>query len=186
MASKPHGDAAPGHVLRGLAEPDPRRLLEVRLPAARDGRGFAHKNLSNLIAASAFSNCARGQFHPRNRVSTTDSASAKHKRPSSEHRRTGFAGRLVLPPARGLAFTRSKKARGCSARIPRQVCAADRDGLRGAKHSNSRAIARICNDVDRPRPQMHTARVLVQSIPRGVTPSPGYPAQPYRPWPQRR
>ena len=28
-----------------------------------------------------------------------------------------------------------------------------RDGLRGANHSNSLAIARICNDADRPKPR---------------------------------
>ena len=31
-----------------------------------------------------------------------------------------------------------------------------RDGLRGANHSNSLAIARICNDADRLKPRPHT------------------------------
>jgi hypothetical protein len=34
----------------------------------------------------------------------------------------------------------------------------DNGGLRGAKRSNSLAIASICDNADRPSPQMHTTR----------------------------
>ena len=37
-----------------------------------------------------------------------------------------------------------------------------RDGLRGANHSNSLAIARICNNADRPIPRLHT-RVEIEN-----------------------
>ena len=39
-----------------------------------------------------------------------------------------------------------------------------RDGLRGANHSNSLAIARICNDADRPRPRPHTHEEIVNTF----------------------
>ena len=39
-----------------------------------------------------------------------------------------------------------------------------RDGLRGANHSNSLAIARICNDADRPRPRLHTREEIVNTF----------------------
>ena len=38
-----------------------------------------------------------------------------------------------------------------------------RDGLRGANHSNSLAIARICNDADRPKPRPHTHEEIVNT-----------------------
>ena len=41
---------------------------------------------------------------------------------------------------------------------------ADRDGLRGANHSNSLAIARICNDADRPKPRPHTHEEIVNTF----------------------
>ena len=39
-----------------------------------------------------------------------------------------------------------------------------RDGLRGANHSNSLAIARICNDADRPKPRPHTHEKIVNTF----------------------
>ena len=39
-----------------------------------------------------------------------------------------------------------------------------RDGLRGANHSNSLAIARICNDADRPKPRPHTHEEIVNTF----------------------
>ena len=39
-----------------------------------------------------------------------------------------------------------------------------RDGLRGANHSNSLAIARICNDADRPKPRPHTHEEIVNTL----------------------
>ena len=39
-----------------------------------------------------------------------------------------------------------------------------RDGLRGANHSNSLAIARIWNDADRPRPRPHTHEEIVNTF----------------------
>ena len=39
-----------------------------------------------------------------------------------------------------------------------------RDGLRGANHSNSLAIARICNDADRPKPRSHTHEEIVNTF----------------------
>ena len=39
-----------------------------------------------------------------------------------------------------------------------------RDGLRGANHSNSLAIARICNDADRPKPRPHTHDEIVNTF----------------------
>ena len=39
-----------------------------------------------------------------------------------------------------------------------------RDGLRGANHSNSLAIARICNDADRPKPCPHTHEEIVNTF----------------------
>ena len=39
-----------------------------------------------------------------------------------------------------------------------------RDGLRGATHSNSLAIARICNDADRPKPRPHTHEEIVNTF----------------------
>ena len=39
-----------------------------------------------------------------------------------------------------------------------------RDGLRGANHSNSLAIARICNDADRPKPRPHTQEEIVNTF----------------------
>ena len=39
-----------------------------------------------------------------------------------------------------------------------------RDGLRGANHSNSLAIGRICNDADRPRPRPHTHEEIVNTF----------------------
>ena len=41
---------------------------------------------------------------------------------------------------------------------------AERDGLRGANHSNSLAIARICNDADRPKPRPHTHEEIVNTV----------------------
>ncbi len=41
---------------------------------------------------------------------------------------------------------------------------ADRDGLRGANHSNSLAIARICKDADRPKPRPHTHEEIVNTF----------------------
>lgn len=38
---------------------------------------------------------------------------------------------------------------------------ADRDGLLGANRSNSLAIARICNNADRPIPRLHTRVEIV-------------------------
>ncbi|MEN9320214.1 MAG: hypothetical protein RL039_27, partial [Pseudomonadota bacterium] len=37
-------------------------------------------------------------------------------------------------------------------------------GLRGANHSNSLAIARICNDADRPKPRPHTHEEIVNTF----------------------
>ena len=39
-----------------------------------------------------------------------------------------------------------------------------RDGLRGANHSNNLAIARICNDADRPKPRPHTHEEIVNTF----------------------
>ena len=39
-----------------------------------------------------------------------------------------------------------------------------RDGLRGANHGNSLAIARICNDADRPKPRPHTHEEIVNTF----------------------
>ena len=39
-----------------------------------------------------------------------------------------------------------------------------RDGLQGANHSNSLAIARICNDADRPKPRPHTHEEIVNTF----------------------
>ena len=39
-----------------------------------------------------------------------------------------------------------------------------RDGLRGANHSNSLAIARICNDADRPKRRPHTHEEIVNTF----------------------
>ena len=39
-----------------------------------------------------------------------------------------------------------------------------RDGLRGANHSNSLAIARIYNDADRPKPRPHTHEEIVNTF----------------------
>ena len=39
-----------------------------------------------------------------------------------------------------------------------------RDGVRGANHSNSLAIARICNDADRPKPRPHTHEEIVNTF----------------------
>ena len=39
-----------------------------------------------------------------------------------------------------------------------------RDGLRGANHSNSLAIARICNDAARPKPRPHTHEEIVNTF----------------------
>ena len=39
-----------------------------------------------------------------------------------------------------------------------------RDGLRGANHSNSLAIARICNDADRSKPRPHTHEEIVNTF----------------------
>ena len=39
-----------------------------------------------------------------------------------------------------------------------------RDGLRGANHSNSLAIARICNDAARPKPRSHTHEEIVNTF----------------------
>ena len=39
-----------------------------------------------------------------------------------------------------------------------------RDGLRGANHSNSLAIARICNDAGRPKPRPHTHEEIVNTF----------------------
>ena len=39
-----------------------------------------------------------------------------------------------------------------------------RDGLRGANHSNSLAIARICNDADRQKPRPHTHEEIVNTF----------------------
>ena len=39
-----------------------------------------------------------------------------------------------------------------------------RDGLRGANHSNSLAIARIWNDADRPKPRPHTHEAIVNTF----------------------
>ena len=44
------------------------------------------------------------------------------------------------------------------------VGAAVRDGLRGANHSNSLAIARIWNDADRPKPRPHTHEEIVNTF----------------------
>ena len=47
---------------------------------------------------------------------------------------------------------------------------ADRDGLLGANRSNSLAIARICNNADRPIPRLHTRVEIVNTLltaPRG-------------------
>jgi len=41
-----------------------------------------------------------------------------------------------------------------------------RDGMLGAKHSNSGAIASICNDTDRPNPQTPAARGMDQRFPK--------------------
>ena len=43
-----------------------------------------------------------------------------------------------------------------------------RDGLRGANHSNSLAIARICNDAGRPKPRPHTHEEIVNTFLEGV------------------
>ena len=41
---------------------------------------------------------------------------------------------------------------------------ADRDGLLGANRSNSLAIARICNNADRPIPRLHTRVEIVNTL----------------------
>ncbi len=41
---------------------------------------------------------------------------------------------------------------------------ADRDGLLGANRSNSLAIARICNNGDRPIPRLHTRVEIVNTL----------------------
>lgn len=41
---------------------------------------------------------------------------------------------------------------------------ADRDGLLGANRSNSLAIARICNNADRPIPRLHTRVEIVSTL----------------------
>ena len=41
---------------------------------------------------------------------------------------------------------------------------ADRDGLLGANRSNSLAIARICNNADRPIPRLHTRVEIVHTL----------------------
>ena len=41
---------------------------------------------------------------------------------------------------------------------------ADRDGLLGANRSNSLAIARICNNADRPIPRLHTRVEIVNML----------------------
>ena len=46
------------------------------------------------------------------------------------------------------------------------VQAADRDGLLGANRSNSLAIARICNNADRPIPRLHTRVEIVNTLSR--------------------
>ena len=41
---------------------------------------------------------------------------------------------------------------------------ANRDGLLGANRSNSLAIARICNNADRPIPRLHTRVEIVNTL----------------------
>ena len=41
---------------------------------------------------------------------------------------------------------------------------ADRDGLLGANRSNSLAIARICNNADRPIPRLHTRVEIANTL----------------------
>ena len=45
---------------------------------------------------------------------------------------------------------------------------ADRDGLLGANRSNSLAIARICNNADRPIPRLHTRVEIVNTLLRAA------------------
>ena len=52
---------------------------------------------------------------------------------------------------------------------------ADRDGLRGANHSNSLAIARICNDADRPKSRPHTHEEIVNTFLGVVSEDTGQP-----------
>src|SRR5574344_1122261 len=41
---------------------------------------------------------------------------------------------------------------------------ANRDGLLGANRSNSLAIARVCNNADRPIPRLHTRVEIVNTL----------------------
>ena len=57
---------------------------------------------------------------------------------------------------------------------------ADRDGLLGANRSNSLAIARICNNADRPIPRLHTRVEIVNTLlePPSASATPQVPSLP--------
>src|SRR5574344_1116208 len=71
--------------------------------------------------------------------------------------RTSTAAMVFLPPSGSVSksvFTISREG----------VQDADRDGLLGANRSNSLAIARICNNADRPIPRLHTRVEIANTL----------------------
>ena len=68
-------------------------------------------------------------------------------------------------PTRRAAARRTTAFSGSVFTISREgVRDADRDGLLGANRSNSLAIARICNNADRPIPRLHTRVEIVNTL----------------------
>ena len=62
------------------------------------------------------------------------------------------------------SFFRSKNPQSVFTISREGVQDADRDGLLGANRSNSLAIARICNNADRPIPRLHTRVEIVNTL----------------------